>query len=76
MEFYDHYDGAMIKRDELFQSLNIDNDVFAEFVNGLYYPFPYRFDVIPVKVIANIYEEFLGKQLVINNGKIEEVTKY
>ena len=75
MEFYDHYDGAMFKRDELFQSLNIDNDVFTEFVNGLYYPFPYRFDVIPVKVIANIYEEFLGKQLVINNGRIEEVTK-
>lgn len=75
MEFYDHYDGAMFKRDELFQNLNIDNDVFAEFVNGLYYPFPYRFDVIPVKVIANIYEEFLGKQLVINNGEIEEVTK-
>ena len=75
MEFYDHYDGAMFKRDKLFQSLNIDNNVFTAFVNGLYYPFPYRFDVIPVKVIANIYEEFLGKQLVINNGKIEEVTK-
>lgn len=75
MEFYNHYDGAMFKRDELFQSLNIDNDVFVEFVNELYYPFPYRFDVIPVKVIANIYEEFLGKQLVINNGRIEEVTK-
>ena len=45
------------------------------FVDGLYYPFPYRFDVIPVKVIANIYEEFLGKQLVIINGNIEEVTK-
>lgn len=75
MDFYDHYDGAMFKRDKLFQNLNIDNDVFAEFVNSLYYPFPYRFDVIPVKVIANIYEEFLGKQLVINNGKIKEVTK-
>ncbi|WP_295093987.1 N-6 DNA methylase [Ruminococcus sp.] len=75
MEFYNHYDGAMFKRDELFQSLNLDNSVFVEFINELYYPFPYRFDVIPVKVIANIYEEFLGKQLVINNGRIEEVTK-
>ncbi|MCH5211801.1 MAG: N-6 DNA methylase [Oscillospiraceae bacterium] len=75
MEFYDHYDGAMFKRDEMFQYLNIDNEVFTEFINELYYPYPYRFDVIPVKVIANIYEEFLGKQLAINNGKIEEVTK-
>lgn len=75
MDFYDHYDGAMFKRDELFQNLNIDNYVFTKFVTSLYYPFPYRFDVIPVKIIANIYEEFLGKQLVINNGKIKEVTK-
>lgn len=75
MEFYDHYDGAMFKHDKMFQSLNIDNTVLSEFINGLYYPFPYRFDVIPVKVIANIYEEFLGKQLVIRNGEIESVTK-
>lgn len=75
MEFYDHYDGAMFTRDEIFQRLNIDNTVLSEFINELYYPFPYRFDVIPVKVIANIYEEFLSKQLVIRNGKIEGVTK-
>lgn len=75
MEFFNHYDGAMFKRDDFFQNLNIDNAVFETFVNKLYYPFPYRFDVIPVKVIANIYEEFLGKQLVISNGRVEEVTK-
>lgn len=75
MEFYNHYDGAMFQRDEMFQNLNIDNDVFSEFINGLYYPYPYRFDVIPVKVIASIYEEFLGKQLIIKNGNIQEITK-
>lgn len=75
MEFYNHYDGAMFKRDEMFQSLDIDNAVFKDFINELYYPFPYRFDVIPVKVIANIYEEFLGKQLIIKGNTIEEVTK-
>ena len=75
MEFYNHYDGAMFKRDEMFQSLDIDNAVFKDFINELYYPLPYRFDVIPVKVIANIYEEFLGKQLIIKGNTIEEVTK-
>lgn len=65
----------MFRRDETFQNLELDNTVFEEFINGLYYPYPYRFDVIPVKVIAGIYEEFLGKQLVIKNGKIEEITK-
>ncbi|HPY83839.1 MAG TPA: N-6 DNA methylase [Ruminococcus flavefaciens] len=75
MEFYNHYDGAMFQRDELFQKLDIDNEVFTQFINGLYYPCPYRFNVIPVKVIANIYEEFLGKQIILKNGRIEEITK-
>lgn len=75
MEFYNHYDGAMFQRDELFQKLDIDNEVFTKFINDLYYPCPYRFNVIPVKVIANIYEEFLGKQLVFSNGRVVEITK-
>lgn len=75
MEFYEHYDGAMFSRDEKFQQLIINNDVLLDFVNKLYYPYPYRFDVIPVKVIANIYEEFLGKQLIIKNNNVEEITK-
>lgn len=75
MEFYNHYDGAMFARDDNFQRIQLNNDDLVEFINKLYYPFPYRFDVIPVKVIANIYEEFLGKQLVIENGTVIEITK-
>lgn len=75
MEFYEHYDGAMFSRDALFDRLTIDSDILTTFINKLYYPFPYRFDVIPVKVIANIYEEFLGKQLVIDGNNLIEVIK-
>ena len=75
MEFYNHYDGAMFARDESFQQLQLNNENLMEFIDKLYYPFPYRFDVIPVKVIANIYEEFLGKQLIIENGTVRETTK-
>lgn len=75
MEFYSHYDGALFDRDAIFQRLNLDDDCFEEFIQDLYYPAPYRFDVIPVKVIANIYEVFLGKQLAIINGNILEITK-
>ena len=75
MEFYSHYDGAMFSLDTIFNQLIIDNDVLTRFINKLYYPFPYRFDVIPVKVIANIYEEFLGKQLVIDGNGLREITK-
>lgn len=75
MEFYSHYDGAMFSLDSVFNQLVIDNEVLNKFIDKLYYPFPYRFDVIPVKVIANIYEEFLGKQLVIDGDALREITK-
>ena len=74
-EFYNHYDGAMFYRDAIFEQLYIDDETLTHFIEKLYYPYPYCFDVIPVKVIANIYEEFLGKQLVINNGRITETVK-
>lgn len=76
MDFYNHYDGAMFDNtDNIIKKLIIDNKVFENFINKLYYPYPYKFDVMPVKVIANIYEEFLSKQLVIENNKIIEQMK-
>ena len=75
IEFYEHYDGAMFSQDFIFNQLEVNNDTLIKFIDKLYYPFPYRFDVIPVKVIANIYEEFLGKQLIIEDGLLREITK-
>ena len=74
-EFYDHYDGPMFTRDTKFHGLNIDDDVLTEFIQHLYYPYPYCFDVIPVKVIAKIYEEFLGINLVIRGNNVVAETK-
>lgn len=74
-EFYSHYDGPMFTRDAKFHELNVDNAVLEEFIQSLYYPYPYCFDVIPVKVIAKIYEEFLGINLVIKGNKVIAETK-
>ncbi|MGN0222348.1 MAG: Eco57I restriction-modification methylase domain-containing protein [Prevotella sp.] len=74
-EFYDHYDGPMFKRIVPLQSLSIDNDVFTHFLNSLYYPSPYRFDVIPLKTLSDIYDLFLGYQLVVRNGKVTDELK-
>lgn len=70
MQFYNHYDGAMFDRDELFQQIELSDDIFTRFIDQLYYPFPYKFDAIPVNVIAKVYEEFLSYFLVIRNNKI------
>lgn len=74
-EFYDHYDGPMFQKIAPLQSLSIDNDAFTHFLNSLYYPSPYRFDVIPLKTISDIYDLFLGYQLVVRNGKVEDELK-
>lgn len=70
MQFYEHYDGAMFEKDEIFQNLNISDGIFNNFIDQLYYPFPYKFDVIPVKIIAKVYEEFLSYALVIKNNSV------
>ena len=70
MQFYEHYDGAMFEKDEVFQNLNISDGIFNDFIDQLYYPFPYKFDVIPVKIIAKVYEEFLSYALVIKNNSV------
>ena len=75
MEFYRHYDGAMFERDEKFKGIELCDDVFSEFLDELYYPSPYRFDVIPIMMLAKIYEEFLGRRLVIRNGRVKEELK-
>jgi hypothetical protein len=70
MEFYEHYDGAMFERDSRFQNISLSDGVFTDFIDNLYYPSPYKFDAIPVKVIARIYEDFLSKYLAVQGDYI------
>ena len=74
-DFYEHYDGPMFKRIPPLQSLSIDNDVFEHFLRSLYYPSPYRFDVIPLKTLSDIYDLFLGYQLVVDGEKVTDELK-
>lgn len=69
-EFYNHYDGAMFSKDRKFNKIVLSDGFFANFICKLYYPYPYRFDAIPTKVIAKIYEEFLAYSLCIKDGRI------
>ena len=75
LEFYEHYDGPMFKKIQPLQSLEIKNDSLVDFVRNLYYPSPYRFDVIPLKTLSDIYDLFLGYQLVVKNGVVTDELK-
>lgn len=74
-EFYEHYDGVLFDRIDTIHNLKISDAVFDDLLKYLYYPSPYRFDVIPTKLLSDIYEIFLSKKLNIKNKEIEDETK-
>ena len=64
------------QKDRLTAKLKIDNKVVKNIVEDLYYPqCRYEFSVMPVEVLGNAYEQFLGKVIRIlpsRGVKIEE----
>jgi len=74
-DFYEHYDGPLFDRIHLFQEIKISDKVFKLLLDLLYYPSPYRFDVIPTKLLSDIYEIFLAKKLIIEKGIVTETLK-
>jgi hypothetical protein len=73
--FYDHYDGPLFDRITIINQINISDNVFDMLIESLYYPSPYRFDVVPTKLLSDIYELFLAKKLFIENNNVNEKLK-
>jgi len=56
-----------LTRESLISSILIDNRVIKAIISQLYYsPNPYSFEVLPIEILGIVYENFLGKQIVIN----------
>jgi hypothetical protein len=53
--------GRLEEPDDLTPHLSIGDDALAGIIRGLYYPeCPYEFSVLPVDVLGQVYEQFLG----------------
>ncbi|MGP1439072.1 MAG: Eco57I restriction-modification methylase domain-containing protein, partial [Treponema sp.] len=64
------YNSGLFKPHEWLRSLIIDDAVLSSIINGLYYPeCPYEFSILPVEILGNIYEQFLGKTIKFRNVK-------
>jgi hypothetical protein len=56
--------------DTLTPALQIDDGVLRGIIRGLYYPeSPYEFSVLPVDVLGQVYEQFLGKVIRLDDGR-------
>ncbi|MFA4843951.1 MAG: TaqI-like C-terminal specificity domain-containing protein [Candidatus Margulisiibacteriota bacterium] len=61
--------------DTLALKLKIDDKPIKEIIKGLYYPdSPYQFDYMPIEILGQVYEQFLGKviRLEDHHAVIEE----
>ena len=55
-------------KDKLSASLVIDDKVLKDIITQLYYPVsPYEFSVLSVEILGSAYEQFLGKQIKLND---------
>jgi len=56
--------------------LGIDDGIFTDIcIDISSNESPYNFNFIPIHILGNIYERFLGKIVIINNGEVEIVPK-
>lgn len=55
--------------DRLTLDLDVDDRLLRKIVRGLYYPeSPYEFSVLPVDVLGQVYEQFLGSVIRLEGG--------
>ncbi len=65
-----------VNPDIITPTLSIDDKLLKDIIKKFYYPdCPYEFSVLPVEVLGNAYEQFLGKRISLTAGhhaRIEE----
>src|SRR5215208_7611209 len=61
--------GREEKPDTLTPSLEVGDRLLRRIIRSLYYPeSPYEFSVLPVDVLGQVYEQFLGRVIQLENG--------
>ncbi len=61
--------GAVNRVDAFTPTLTIDDRVLKDILKSLYYPCPYIFNEIPVEILGQVYEQFLGKVIRLTPGR-------
>ncbi|MFH1446059.1 MAG: TaqI-like C-terminal specificity domain-containing protein, partial [Chloroflexota bacterium] len=67
--------GQTSPADTFTPTLKIDDKVLKGIITSLYFPCPYIFKEIPVEILGQVYEQFLGKVIRLTPGhqaKVEE----
>lgn len=68
------YNGALFA-EHFSERLEVGDGVFQRLIANLYFPSPYRFDVIGADLLGSIYERFLSKEVLITGHQVKIVDK-
>lgn len=68
------YNSGLFKKEKITPSLNVEDKIIRDIIKDLYYPrSDYEFSVMPVEIIGNAYEQFLGKVIRITPGHLARI---
>lgn len=67
------YDGALFS--EKLPNFNIDNRFFEKFITSITIETPYKFNVIPANFLSEIYDLYLGRELILDSEELKIVNK-
>ncbi|MDR2210106.1 MAG: N-6 DNA methylase, partial [Spirochaetaceae bacterium] len=64
------YNSGLFESEDWLTHISIDDKILKDIIDNLYYPeCPYEFSVLPIEILGNIYEKFLGKTIRFRNVK-------
>jgi len=67
------YNSGLFATKEWLNNLKIDDKIFKSIIKDIYYPMPYEFSVLPIEILGQIYEQFLGKTIFLSNKHVASV---
>ncbi|MDR1478682.1 MAG: N-6 DNA methylase [Planctomycetaceae bacterium] len=63
------YNAGLFKHEKWLERISIDDKILYNIINSLYFPeCPYALGVLPVEILGNIYEKFLGNVIRFTAG--------
>jgi type I restriction-modification system DNA methylase subunit len=71
-ECFEKFGGILFEDKKIFDKIYVRDELISKFIESLYYPNPYKFDVITPALLGNIYERYLGRKLVIKGSKVTD----
>jgi type I restriction-modification system DNA methylase subunit len=64
------YNSGLFKTEDWIENAAIDDKILQDIIISLYFPdCPYEFSVLPIEILGNIYEKFLGKTIYFKGVK-------